>query len=311
MKEVIVRFHEKVWLQQEFFVDKAEGEISWLGIAEDKGIVDGDRVIDITEIFLLEQECSGVITEIDGAAFARLLSSLGDRSDKLLYWGHSHVNMGVAWSGTDDKQIESFKKNVPEFFVSYVFNKKREFNKRVDGFVNGFEFRVNNIKTQIIKKTMTDEIENSAERISNAMDFDIDADNVKSVLRTFLRKIPKEAQYIDTPLTKDEKADLEKQMAEKVKKKPVVQYANTVNRTNYKEKYRNDGLYEASWNGSYGAPVILQGRDDWGGWDREFDGSNFIQDGDKADRGVGQRRGGGAQSPKSVLPNKRGGKKQG
>lgn len=308
MKQVVVRFEEKVWLQQKYFVEKASGEISWLGIVEDRGMnSDDERVFDITEIFLLEQECSGARTEIDSGAIARLLGKLGpEKADKLLYWGHSHVNMAVQWSGTDEIQITNFKNDSSGFIISYVYNKKEEFNKRIDAIVEGFEFKVDNIKTQILKRTFTDVAQDQAQRISESMDFDINADDALAVLRTFFRKIPKDQQYIDSPLTKEERADLDDQMKQKVKKIQDVIPAskNPVTTANYREVYSGD-ISKAAWSGTYGEIGYLRsddggGRGDWFGLDPDP-----REDGDSEDRYLGSRQHRGAQPSKSVVPNKR------
>jgi hypothetical protein len=50
-----------------------------------------------------------------------------------LYWGHSHVNMGVFWSGQDEECIESFLNFTGTgVLASVVYNKKGEWKARVD-----------------------------------------------------------------------------------------------------------------------------------------------------------------------------------
>lgn len=74
-------------------------EISGVGAIEK---IDGLLVV--TQIYLLEQECSSVTTEINSDALGKLMLDLvkqGKEANLKLWW-HSHASMDTFWSKTDD-----------------------------------------------------------------------------------------------------------------------------------------------------------------------------------------------------------------
>lgn len=123
-------YTEKVWAQLRYIIDTCPQEVGWVGMVESEGILD----YIVTEIFLLEQEVSGVTTEIGEDAMTKLAMKLideGKDTSKLIYWGHSHVNMGVAPSVQDEAQVDEYIEHCPIFFRG-IYNKQRE--SKVDMF---------------------------------------------------------------------------------------------------------------------------------------------------------------------------------
>lgn len=112
-------------------VDEVSTEVSWLGIVQRVG---DDYLID--EIFVPEQKVSGAYTQMEESGIEEVALEILEREggDDMLsclrFWGHSHVNMGVFPSGTDDQQMEEFCEDLVEqnadnkFFVRGIFNKK-------------------------------------------------------------------------------------------------------------------------------------------------------------------------------------------
>lgn len=129
MKVIIPRhIHDEIM----FYVDKSPIEISGLGRV--KKHPNGD--MEVVKVYLLEQENTGASTDIDAEAVAKLMfESRKDKGD-LNFWWHSHVNMGVFWSGTDMATIQEFGKN--GYLLSTVFNKKRQM--RSSYFQGGTDF---------------------------------------------------------------------------------------------------------------------------------------------------------------------------
>lgn len=124
----------------QYWADAADGEVSGLGIIEQEG----DRTI-VREVFILEQECTGADTELNPEAIAKLMTDLmqeGKDPAKLKFWWHSHVNMGVFWSGTDDQCAETLSH---EFAFSTVVNKRGESKTRLDLY-DRFRLTIDNIK---------------------------------------------------------------------------------------------------------------------------------------------------------------------
>jgi hypothetical protein len=84
----------------------------------------------VTDVYLLEQENTGASTDINEKAVGKLmyqhhlLQKSGEVEGELRFWWHSHVDMGVFWSGTDRETIEQLGQG--GWFLSTVFNKKEE-----------------------------------------------------------------------------------------------------------------------------------------------------------------------------------------
>lgn len=116
-----VIYTTEVWTSIQYIVGKCAKEVGWLGTVE----FDGDDYW-ITEIFIPEQEVTGVTTEIEGDALADLAHWLmeNDRDPgQLYYWGHSHVNMGVSPSSQDESQLAEYLDNC-RVFIRGIYNKK-------------------------------------------------------------------------------------------------------------------------------------------------------------------------------------------
>lgn len=111
----------------QYWADAADGEVSGLGIVE----VENGRYV-VRDVFILEQECSGADTELKPEAISKLITDIikaGKDPAKLKFWWHSHVNMSVFWSGTDDECAETLS---TEYAFSLVVNKAKERRVRLD-----------------------------------------------------------------------------------------------------------------------------------------------------------------------------------
>ncbi len=113
---------QKLWT----WVHMAKGEVSALGTVE--VIETSDTILRITDFYLLKQICSDVETELDQSALANLLTEVDP--SMLRCWVHSHGDMAVFWSGTDDETIEGLSNG--EWLLSLVVNKLHETVMRLD-----------------------------------------------------------------------------------------------------------------------------------------------------------------------------------
>ena len=112
----------------------AKGEVSGLGLVE-TNIEDGRLVsVEVVDVFILKQECSGSSTELDQGEIARLMCELEKegKADQLKLWWHSHADLQVFWSQTDDQNIERLKTG--DFLLSLVVNKAWDICARLDWF---------------------------------------------------------------------------------------------------------------------------------------------------------------------------------
>jgi hypothetical protein len=127
----IIEEYPTVWMpravkeQLDAYINECSQEISGLGIVE--RLEDGD--LHIKEVHLLNQEVTGGTTDLDEEAVFEFLGA-AEKPEEIKLWWHSHVNMGVFWSGTDDATIQRFGGS--GWFLSIVGNKKGEYLCRLD-----------------------------------------------------------------------------------------------------------------------------------------------------------------------------------
>jgi hypothetical protein len=122
------------------WTDLAPGEISGLGVVDTVKNDEGFYELHVKDVWLLKQECTGHDTELDDGAVADLMIQWMDEGEgndqKPLFWWHSHVNMGVFWSGTDDQCVRNLIDGAHDepgrFLLSTVVNKRGEFKTRMD-----------------------------------------------------------------------------------------------------------------------------------------------------------------------------------
>lgn len=107
----------------QMLVQKCTQEVGWLGLVETIG---SDYLI--TDIYVPEQTVSAAETDIDSEAMMDLYNELiadGKDTNKLFYWGHSHVNMGVGPSLQDENQVDEYLESMP-LFIRGIYNKHGE-----------------------------------------------------------------------------------------------------------------------------------------------------------------------------------------
>lgn len=114
-----------------FYVNNVTAEVSGLGIISQK-----EGIFLIEDIYIFKQEVTAIDTVLDQKEIAMLIVKMvknGQDPSKLRLWWHSHDNMPVFWSVTDDNTISSFRKTT-DWFISIVKNKTGENLCRLDLF---------------------------------------------------------------------------------------------------------------------------------------------------------------------------------
>lgn len=102
------------------WVHKSQYEVSGLGVIK---IEDGG-ILRVVQAILLPQKNGTATTDIEAEDVNRALFQLRNVEGELKWWWHSHVQMGVFWSGTDDDTIKKFGSG--GWVVATVFNQKNE-----------------------------------------------------------------------------------------------------------------------------------------------------------------------------------------
>lgn len=116
--KILIR--NKVYNKIDYWVQHCDFEVSGFGTAKyDKKT---DQFI-VDDAILIKQTGGAAHTDIDGQELSKAMFRLKD-SGGLTWWWHSHVNMGVFWSGTDEATIKELGGN--GWIVASVFNKKHE-----------------------------------------------------------------------------------------------------------------------------------------------------------------------------------------
>ncbi|HEY9787018.1 MAG TPA: hypothetical protein V6D17_16620 [Candidatus Obscuribacterales bacterium] len=109
------------------YIEIAPKEVGWLGTVS--RMDDGDFLIE--EVFLVEQEVTSVETELSVEGREKLVLDLLqtgtdediERTNKLRFWGHSHVRMGTGPSGTDENTMVTFGREGMPFYIRGIFTK--------------------------------------------------------------------------------------------------------------------------------------------------------------------------------------------
>lgn len=123
-------FSKEAYEDMCYFIKHCDVEIGWLGT-----VYDYEKVYFVDKVYLFEQEVTGSETELDGGAIAdfviKYMEEHGeeagmDLNNRLRLWGHSHVNMGISPSGTDDTTMKTLFRDELPFFIRVIGNKKGE-----------------------------------------------------------------------------------------------------------------------------------------------------------------------------------------
>lgn len=109
------------------------------------------NTITIEDVYLIEQEVTGASTILSPEGMAkfydeRMAIEGREVMSQLKLWWHSHANMAVFWSGTDDATINSFDQETEEnnWMLSLVGNHKGDIKIRLDIY-RPYRYTIDNI----------------------------------------------------------------------------------------------------------------------------------------------------------------------
>lgn len=187
------------------YVSECDKEIGWLGVVES----DKDTFL-IRDVMLFKQEVTSTTTDIDETDLNDFANSTVEKygSDKgvdilnsIKLWGHSHVNMSVFASGTDDESMDIFYDGGHDYFIRLIANKKGAMKIDVYNYEKGIIYE-NLPFTPVISKEELD-------------------------LRKMLEEIEKELAILNEKELQAIEKEVKKEIKEKVKEKSnITQYAN-------------------------------------------------------------------------------------
>ena len=261
-----IQLTNKANLKLKSFVGLVDTEIS--GMA--KSHIDEEKNVVVTDFMIFNQEVTGASTVIDDASQAKFLNELmkaGDDPSVWNIWWHSHANMGVFWSATDDKTIEQHTSQ--SYLISLVTNKAGEMKARLDIYPKDNS----PFKQQTYCKFDIEEIEiiETKEEFKRRVQYEKEIEKVETELEKKLELIEKKYAI------KEDKtiiAYCQKEINQKVKEK-VYPVSYGYNQTGFNfgksHNYSNGWKPKKKWNWFEGITVdlddikheVYSDEDDW------------------------------------------------
>ena len=111
----------KLWC----YINLCDKEIGWHGtVVREEG-----NVFRITDVFLFPQTVTAATVTTDDDEYSTWLLSQPDETfNQMRFHGHSHVNMNTGASGTDLAYQQNLLRDVQDFYIFGIFNKRGDIN---------------------------------------------------------------------------------------------------------------------------------------------------------------------------------------
>lgn len=217
------------------YVEGTDIEVAWILMVEETGVYP-KLTYTIYDTALLEQTRSSTSADMTEEGMQNYMKKLikdGKEEDinKIRGWGHSHVNMGVTPSGTDDATYEEYYKSTP-FFIRLIANKKGEIG--VDVINRENEIKFNNIQWNVVYEDEFQKLEDK-----------------RQDLLSEIEKVLEEVDLIEEELTKTFEERYEKY------KEPLEKAIENVTKT---KTYGTTGTYGKT--GTYGTASTYNNKKD-------------------------------------------------
>lgn len=126
--KIVIHIDQDVFHKIMHWVRKSSNEVSGFGNVVFDPV---NKIFRIVDAFLVEQyNNTGTTTELEATDMGRMMFKHRNfGAGAMKWWWHSHVNMNVFWSGTDESTIRQYGGN--GFIVATVFNKREEMRSAV------------------------------------------------------------------------------------------------------------------------------------------------------------------------------------
>ena len=207
-KPPMVCFTEQVLAKFKGYVDNCSLEIGWLALVR----IDAQGRYIVYDTLLPHQNVSAVTTDLMESGLQEvgeeILATRPDEFNNVRCWCHSHVNMQVCPSGTDDNTFEQFYENC-EYFIRVICNKKGDM--RVDFVDLEKEIRFDNINWYILLSKETEVLNNSIAKYQKEID-EITEKNKK-----IIDELNKKIDEYRNNLFKELEVNIKEEVKEKVK----------------------------------------------------------------------------------------------
>ena len=117
-------------------------EIAWHGVVERRP----KNQYLVQDILIYPQTVTGVTVDADTDEYPKWLIENRDLINKMRLQGHSHVNMGVTPSSTDEQYYAELSAQVSDFYIFIILNKSGAVYTRLYDFENGIEYEAVPVK---------------------------------------------------------------------------------------------------------------------------------------------------------------------
>ena len=147
-----VYFSEVAWLKMQALIRECEKEVGWHGIAY-RGEDPSKDEYTITDILVYPQEVTGATVTTDQEKYQTWLMSHDDEVfNNIRMQGHSHVNMGVTPSATDETLYENFLAQLDEtmFYIFLIYNKKGDYTYKIYDLAKNVMFDTSDVTVKVI-----------------------------------------------------------------------------------------------------------------------------------------------------------------
>lgn len=120
--------------KQNALINLCPAEIGWFGRVETLRDAKGHTFFRVNDILVPDQTVTVASVDQEGAELVPFMMEHADIMDKLLYYGHSHVDFDVFTSAVDYSQILGWREFGVPFMISWIGNKRGEELCRIDTF---------------------------------------------------------------------------------------------------------------------------------------------------------------------------------
>lgn len=148
-----VYFAEIAWLKMQALIRECDKEVGWHGIAYRGEDPDKDEYV-ITDILVYPQEVAAAVVNTDQVKYQTWLDNQDDEVfNNIRMQGHSHVNMGVTPSATDNDLYESLLGQLEEsmFYIFMIYNKRGECTYKIYDMAKNVMFETSDVTVKVIE----------------------------------------------------------------------------------------------------------------------------------------------------------------
>lgn len=118
-----VKFTSRAYMQLQALVQCSSKEIAAHGV-----VTHNKNVYIIEELIMYPQEVTGATVQATDDYGPWLMTLPDETFNNLRFQVHSHVNMGTSPSGVDTALYETMMKDVKDYYIFMIMNKRSEFN---------------------------------------------------------------------------------------------------------------------------------------------------------------------------------------